>query len=91
MISTPITQGLAFGRLGGVGFDANLTGLFHFFFIAITELAWDAKKILIFLVLGTLLNAFSSLRDWRALSKVSFCASLCNILVRGRGLRILIF
>lgn len=88
MISTPITQGLAFGRLGGVGFDANLTGLF---FIAITELAWDAKKILIFLVLGTLLNAFSSPRDWRALSKVSFCASLCKILVRGRGLRILIF
>lgn len=31
MISTPITQGLAFGRLGGVGFDANLTGLFLFF------------------------------------------------------------
>lgn len=31
MISTPIPQGLAFGRLGGVGFDANLTGLFHFF------------------------------------------------------------
>ncbi|ELQ44718.1 hypothetical protein OOU_Y34scaffold00062g15 [Pyricularia oryzae Y34] len=72
-----LLQSLAFGRLGGVGFDANLTGLF---FIAITELAWDAKKILIFLVLGTLLNAFSSPRDWRALSKVSFCASLCKIL-----------
>lgn len=36
MIFTPISQGLAFGRLGGVGADGRLTGLFHFFFIVLS-------------------------------------------------------
>lgn len=36
MILTPISQGLAFGRLGGVGADGRLTGLFFIFFIALS-------------------------------------------------------
>lgn len=34
MICTPISRGLAFGRLSGVGIDGSLTGLFTHFHCA---------------------------------------------------------
>lgn len=38
MISTLISQGLAFGRLGRVGVDGRLTGVFFSFFHCALEL-----------------------------------------------------
>lgn len=45
MISTLISRGLAFGRLGRVGVDGSLTGgVFFSLFIAHLSLPWVAKK-----------------------------------------------